>query len=66
MDRCSRCNGSLQILRPQMDDQEAVCRCVHCGDLIILDTQPSAPASVPAGCVSFWVMMPMPPAVWLN
>jgi len=66
MNRCSQCNGLLEIARPQIGDQEAVCRCVHCGALILMDSQPSAPASLPAGCMRVWVIPPSVPAVWLN
>lgn len=66
MSRCPECNGSLQVSRPQVGDQEAVCRCTHCGTLVEMDSQPSAPEDHLARRV--WVHAPvfLPTPMWLN
>jgi len=66
MERCPSCNDVLEIARPQIGDQEAVCRCVHCGTLIIMDSHPAAPAKWPAE--SMWAHAPVfgQVGIWLN
>lgn len=67
MHRCPNCNGLLRMARPQVGDQDAILMCGHCGAVVIMDAQPSAPASFPARTVGAVITIaPMPTPVWLN
>lgn len=66
-ERCTGCNSVLQILRPQIGDQETVYRCAYCGRLIVLDTQPSAPETLPDTMPRYPVtLIDRPIPTWLN
>jgi len=48
MTNCCHTQNRLEIVIPGVGEREAVCRCGECGQIFVMDSQPSAPANFPA------------------
>lgn len=65
-DRCYNCNSVLRLVRPQRGEMDAILQCEGCGHIIICDSQPSAPESLPAVLGVVYEDVAQRTPIWLN